>query len=93
MNPAACTFDVVAAAGPRWWRKEKHDQRDHGHRAAQVIRRQIILDGIDLEVGAGTTFSLLGPDGAGKTTTVQIMSTLVHADGKRTKQRFTGWVR
>ena len=39
-----------------------------------------VLDGIDLEVGAGTTFSLLGPNGAGKTTTVQIMSTLVHAD-------------
>ena len=42
---------------------------------------KIVLDGIDLEVGAGTTFSLLGPNGAGKTTTVQIMSTLVHADG------------
>ncbi len=54
---------------------------------------KIVLDGIDLEVGAGTTFSLLDPSGAGKTTTVQIMSTLVHADGKRTEQRFTGWVR
>ena len=41
----------------------------------------VVLDGIDLEVGAGTTFSLLGPNGAGKTTTVQIMSTVVHADG------------
>ena len=41
----------------------------------------VVLDGIDLEVGAGTTFSLLGPNGAGKTTTVQIMSTLVRADG------------
>jgi len=40
----------------------------------------VVLNGIDLEVGAGTTFSLLGPNGAGKTTTVQIMSTLVHAD-------------
>jgi len=40
-----------------------------------------VLDGIDLEVGAGTTFSLLGPNGAGKTTIVQIMSTVVHADG------------
>jgi len=41
---------------------------------------KVVLDGIDLEVGAGTTFSLLGPNGAGKTTTVQIMSTLVRAD-------------
>src|SRR5215469_16086964 len=42
---------------------------------------ETVLDGIDLEVGTGTTFSLLGPNGAGKTTTVQIMSTLVRADG------------
>jgi ABC-2 type transport system ATP-binding protein len=40
-----------------------------------------VLDGIDLEAGAGTVFSLLGPNGAGKTTVVQIMSTLVRADG------------
>jgi ABC-2 type transport system ATP-binding protein len=40
-----------------------------------------VLDGVDLEVGTGTTFSLLGPNGAGKTTMVQIMSTLIHADG------------
>lgn len=45
---------------------------------------KIVLDGIDLEVGAGTTFSLLDPNDAGKTTTVQIMSTLVHADGGET---------
>ena len=42
---------------------------------------KVVLDGIDLEVGAGTTFSLMGPNGAGKTTTVQIMATLIHADG------------
>ena len=44
---------------------------------------KIVLDGIDLEVGAGTTFSL-GPNGADKTTTAQIISTLVHADGGET---------
>jgi ABC-2 type transport system ATP-binding protein len=42
---------------------------------------KVVLDGIDLAVGAGTTFSLLGPNGAGKTTIVQIMSTVVRADG------------
>ena len=45
---------------------------------------EIVLDGIDLEVGTGTKFSLLGPNGAGKTSTVQIMSTLVHAHGGET---------
>jgi ABC-2 type transport system ATP-binding protein len=41
----------------------------------------VVLDGIDLDVPAGTVFALLGPNGAGKTTVVQILSTLVPADG------------
>jgi ABC-2 type transport system ATP-binding protein len=31
----------------------------------------VVLDGVDLEVAAGTVFGLLGPNGAGKTTMVQ----------------------
>jgi ABC-2 type transport system ATP-binding protein len=41
---------------------------------------QVVLDGIDLEVPAGTVLALLGPNGAGKTTIVKILSTLVPAD-------------
>jgi ABC-2 type transport system ATP-binding protein len=40
----------------------------------------VVLDGIDLNVAAGTIFALLGPNGAGKTTIVQILSTLIGAD-------------
>ena len=40
----------------------------------------LVLDGIDLNVPAGTVFSLLGQNGAGKTTAVQILSTLITAD-------------
>jgi ABC-2 type transport system ATP-binding protein len=40
----------------------------------------LVLDGIDLAVGAGTIFAPLGPNGAGKTTVVQILSTLIAAD-------------
>jgi ABC-2 type transport system ATP-binding protein len=43
--------------------------------------KHVVLDGIDLDVAAGTIFALLGPNGAGKTTMVQILSTLIHADG------------
>ncbi len=39
-----------------------------------------VLDGIDLEVPAGTVFALLGPNGSGKTTTVKILSTLSQQD-------------
>jgi ABC-2 type transport system ATP-binding protein len=42
---------------------------------------QVVLDGIDLDVAAGTVLALLGPNGAGKTTVVKILSTLVPADG------------
>src|SRR5689334_17834198 len=42
---------------------------------------KVVLDGIDLEVAAGTVFSLLGPNGAGKTPTVNVLSTLMRADG------------
>jgi ABC-2 type transport system ATP-binding protein len=43
--------------------------------------RQVVLDGIDLEVAEGTVFALLGPNGAGKTTMVRILSSLIAADG------------
>jgi energy-coupling factor transporter ATP-binding protein EcfA2 len=42
---------------------------------------KLVLDGIDLYVPAGTVFALLGANGAGKTTAVQILSTLIGADG------------
>jgi ABC-2 type transport system ATP-binding protein len=42
---------------------------------------KVVLDGIDLHVPAGTIYALLGPNGTGKTTMVQILSTLIGADG------------
>ncbi|HEX3542427.1 MAG TPA: ATP-binding cassette domain-containing protein [Acidimicrobiales bacterium] len=50
----------------------------HGLRKA--FGDQLVLDNIDLEVGEGTIFALLGPNGSGKTTTVRILSTLLPAD-------------
>ncbi|CAH0120231.1 Vitamin B12 import ATP-binding protein BtuD [Paenibacillus sp. CECT 9249] len=42
--------------------------------------KQLVLDGIDLHVPAGSVFALLGPNGAGKTTLIHILSTLVASD-------------
>jgi ABC-2 type transport system ATP-binding protein len=53
--------------------------RAHGLRKS--YGDHLVLDGIDLEVPAGTVFALLGPNGSGKTTTVQILSTLIRPDG------------
>jgi ABC-2 type transport system ATP-binding protein len=40
-----------------------------------------VLKGVDLTVPAGTIFALLGSNGAGKTTIVKILSTLLKPDG------------
>ncbi|MEU7838447.1 ATP-binding cassette domain-containing protein [Nonomuraea sp. NPDC049129] len=39
-----------------------------------------VLDGIELNVRTGTIFALLGPHGAGKTTTVNVLTTLLTPD-------------
>jgi ABC-2 type transport system ATP-binding protein len=53
--------------------------------AATGVRKSfgshVVLDGVDLDVAAGSIFALLGPNGAGKTTMVQILATLIGADG------------
>ncbi|MFL1380384.1 ATP-binding cassette domain-containing protein [Nocardiopsis protaetiae] len=45
--------------------------------------RTAALDGLDLEVPAGTVFGLLGPNGAGKTTAVRVLATLLRPDAGR----------
>ncbi|WP_218589058.1 ATP-binding cassette domain-containing protein [Pseudonocardia oceani] len=40
----------------------------------------VVLDGIDLDVPRGSVLALLGANGAGKTTVVRILSTLIRAD-------------
>ena len=40
-----------------------------------------VLTGVDLDVAPGTIFALLGSNGAGKTTVIRILSSLLRADG------------
>ncbi len=47
--------------------------------------RSTALDGISLEVPAGTIYGLLGPNGAGKTTVVRILATLIRPDSGQAK--------
>jgi ABC-2 type transport system ATP-binding protein len=59
------------------------------HRAARVIQvrdltkpygKLRVLRGVDFDVARGSIFALLGSNGAGKTTVVNILSTLLRAD-------------
>lgn len=43
--------------------------------------KQVVLSGVDLDVAEGTIFALLGSNGAGKTTIVRILTTLLKPDG------------
>lgn len=42
---------------------------------------QVVLRGVDLSAASGTVLALLGSNGAGKTTVVRILSTLLRPDG------------
>ena len=52
---------------------------------AQALRKQygelVAVDGIDLEVNPGEIFGLIGPDGAGKTTTFKILAGVLEPSG------------
>ncbi len=39
------------------------------------------VDGLDLEVGRGEIFGLVGPDGAGKTTAIRLLCGILDPDG------------
>ncbi|MFZ2174406.1 MAG: ABC transporter ATP-binding protein [Rhodococcus sp. (in: high G+C Gram-positive bacteria)] len=43
------------------------------------------LDGLDLEVGAGTVHGFLGPNGSGKSTTIRVLLGLLRADSGTTR--------
>jgi ABC-2 type transport system ATP-binding protein len=49
----------------------------------QTFGDVVALDGLDLEVPAGTVYGLLGPNGAGKTTLVRILATLLRPTAGR----------
>ncbi|MEU9115338.1 ATP-binding cassette domain-containing protein [Streptomyces sp. NPDC048483] len=72
-NAEATTKGGSAVSTPPPAIEARHVRKTYGDK--------VVLDGIDLQVPAGTIFSLLGPNGAGKTTMVNILATLIEADG------------
>jgi ABC-2 type transport system ATP-binding protein len=56
---------------------EKSYKAEAGARAQEKLR---VLRGVDFDVARGSIFALLGSNGAGKTTVVRILSTLLRPD-------------
>src|SRR5690348_2509035 len=52
----------------------------HVENLAKSYKKVEVLRGVDFDVARGTIFALLGSNGAGKTTVVKILSTLLKAD-------------
>ena len=55
-------------------------------RATGLIKRfgpLVAVDGLSLEVAQGEAFALVGPDGAGKTTTIRLLCGIMDPDGGR----------
>src|SRR6476620_4831705 len=51
------------------------------HGLRKSYKETQVLKGVDFDVARGSIFALLGSNGAGKTTVVKILSTLLKADG------------
>lgn len=49
--------------------------RDVGQRFGEAL----VLDGVSIDIAAGSVYGLLGPNGAGKTTLIRILTTLLPA--------------
>ncbi len=57
-----------------------HGPAIHVHGLEKSYKQLHVLRGVDFEVARGGIFALLGSNGAGKTTVVKILSTLLKAD-------------
>ncbi len=76
------------------------DTAVEAHELVKIFKGDVrALDGLSLEVRAGSVLGLLGPNGAGKTTVVRILSTILRPDRGRAAilghdvVREAGWVR
>ena len=53
------------------------------HNLEKGYKGMPVLEDVSFTVRRGTVFALLGANGSGKTTTINILTTLIKADGGR----------
>jgi ABC-2 type transport system ATP-binding protein len=52
---------------------------------SKKYRRNVVLNGLNLDVEEGSVFGLIGPNGVGKTTTIKILMNILKADAGETR--------
>ncbi|ACB74205.1 ABC transporter ATP-binding protein [Opitutus terrae] len=57
----------------------------HAQGLRRVFGDVVAVDGLDLEVAEGEIFGLVGPDGAGKTTTMRMLTGILRPSGGRAR--------
>ena len=77
--------DVTNSAAITWNREtrrmEEKDVAIQIHGLQKSYKKLQVLKGVDFDVARGSIFALLGSNGAGKTTIVKILTTLLKPDG------------
>lgn len=71
-NPHDSRLEMAAKAPPDWAIETEGLVKHFGSTRA--------VDGVDLQVSAGSIFGVLGPNGAGKTTVIRMLATLTQPD-------------
>jgi ABC-2 type transport system ATP-binding protein len=80
-TPYACTANIWGETGSM----EEIDLAIQVHGLQKSYKKLRVLQGVDFDVARGSIFALLGSNGAGKTTIVKILTTLLKPDGGTTR--------
>jgi ABC-2 type transport system ATP-binding protein len=81
LDAASTLHAVVMSADIQMTTEQVRGPAIHVHGLEKWYGRLRVLRGVDFDVARGSIFALLGSNGAGKTTVVKILSTLLKADG------------
>src|ERR1700680_4346633 len=84
--------DVTSGGGETWitWNREMRSMEEKNvaiqvHGLQKSYKELHVLKGVDFDVARGSIFALLGSNGAGKTTIVRILTTLLKPDDGSTR--------
>ena len=80
LDAASTLHDVVMSIDTQMATEQVRGPAIHVRALEKSFKEVEVLRGVDFDVTRGSIFALLGSNGAGKTTVVRILSTLLRAD-------------